>query len=172
MATSIRLSKEFQRFPKEIDFAFMYLEKEDDMSHWIIQISPTNDSPLKKDLETCREKYGIDHICLHLIFSEDYPLEAPFIYVEYPEIRVVSESGWIMYKGVPCWELIGNGWVASYYTWTIVRQFTAMLEASARIELSRSTMARVSKATADEGKAYLMRCHPEWMPKEKKKGRK
>lgn len=166
---STRLSKEFQRFPKEIDFAFMYLEKEDDMSHWVIQISPQNDSPLKKDLDVCKVKYGIDHICLHLIFSEDYPLEAPFIYVEYPEIKVISTGGWAMYKGVPCWELIGSGWAASYYTWTIVLQFAAMLEESARIELSRSTMARVSKEEADKGKAYLMRCHPEWVPKDNKK---
>lgn len=164
----MRLSQEFKRFSKEIDFAVMYLAKEDDLSHWIIQIYPQNDTPLKDDLEKCKEKYGVDHICLHLIFPDDYPFTAPFIWIEYPTIRVVS-GGWIMHKGVPCWELIGSKWAISYYSWTIVFHLTTLLESGARIDLSRDNMEMISETAAKSGLSYLLRCHPEWVAKDNKK---
>ncbi len=162
-----RLMKEFEQFSSHVDFAFAELQNPDDISHWLVYMNAPPGSEIEKDLKICARKFHVDHILIHLEFPPAYPIEPPFIWIEYPVIRVTG-SGWIMCDGVPCWEIIGKGWSPVYSPWDILLEFRSMIEKGARADTSGSSLQRISKETAENGFKKLMTYHPTWVREAKK----
>lgn len=157
-----RYVKEFRLFHAKLDDPSVVLElaKEDDFSHWVVRFPASKDTPLEEDLERAKTVYGIDHICAHLVFPENYPVFPPLVYIEYPTLK--PTSGWSMFNGVPCWEIVGSGWEATFMSWSLVLQLKVMLSSSSRVDFSNTVLNFVSLETARAAKAKVLTYHPEW----------
>lgn len=97
----------------------------DSLYDWNVKIYKVDpDSHLYSDLRQLKDKEGIDHILLNLVFEDNYPFEPPFVRVVYP----VMQNGYVLLGGALCMELLTKqGWTSAYTVEAIIMQITATL---------------------------------------------
>lgn len=123
-----RLMKELRDIYRSDSFksgSFKVDLQNDSLYDWNVKIYKVDpDSHLYSDLRQLKDKEGIDHILLNLVFEDNYPFEPPFVRVVYP----VMQNGYVLLGGALCMELLTKqGWTSAYTVEAIIMQITATL---------------------------------------------
>lgn len=106
----------------------------DSLYDWNIRLYKVDpDSHLYSDLTQLRDKEGVDHILLNMVFEDTFPFDPPFVRVVYP----VLQNGYVLLGGALCMELLTKqGWSSAYTVEAVIMQIAATLvRGKARIHL-------------------------------------
>ena len=133
-----RLMKELINIYKSDNFKkntyTIELKDDSNLYEWIIKLRGFDkESALYKDIEQLYKKDNkTDHICLSITFTEQFPMQPPFIRVCYP----VVTGGYVLTGGALCMELLTpQGWSSAYSIEAVIMQLSATLvKGKARVD--------------------------------------
>jgi ubiquitin-conjugating enzyme E2 Q len=151
---SKRLWKEYQMSMQISGAAsgiYIDLPDEGNLLLWDVRLSGFGDSQLEMDMQ----RWGVDHVKLRVLFSQDYPFYPPFIYVLYPKFQY--QTAHITSQGAICMELLTpSGWSQLMTMENVLIQIkTLILEGGGRLsgesgsytmEAAKSSFTTVAKS--------------------------